>query len=206
MSEYTLKRDDLELLLRFFPVESDEQKRISFNQLKGYLSALALSPATITPEKWWEAVKALPGLSFDDKSQEVELCKILIRIDEKIKHVISTQAYPVPGYQSLASIPYGDSVVEQWCLGFMDGILVCENLWFSIEDSGVLEQIRLAFGVISLIANREHMSKEIEADDFENRVDDAQKILPQIMAQLDEIRASGVYAHFKEQEAQHTLH
>ena len=209
MSSQKLNKEELLLLLKFFPAEVSESHKLTFSRLKGYLVSLALSPVTITPEKWWEAVKALPDVSFENKEQEIEVCKILIKIDDKIKEGLTESVNQVPEYQDLSIAEAGSTAVEQWCLGFMDGVLVCEDIWFSTEDKSARENLELAFGVVSLIANREHIRKEMREADYDKRIDESQKFLPQVVLKLNEIRNSSIYDHFKidlDEETSQTIH
>jgi uncharacterized protein len=197
VSSHKLNQQELQLLLDFFPTQISEQQKLTFSRVKGYLTSLSLSPVTITPEKWWEAIKTLPEINFESKEQEVNLCKVMIKIDDSIKTAIKEGINPVPDYEDLAAVAYGSSAVEQWCRGFMDGVLVCEDIWFSVKDKKMTEDLELAFGVVALIADREQIKMEMRSEDYDQRIDDAQRFLPQVILKLDEIRGSYLYDHFK---------
>ncbi len=208
MSSHKLNQQELQLLLDFFPTQISEHQRLTFSRAKGYLTALALSPVAITPDKWWEAIKALPEIHFESKEQEVKLCKVLIKIDDSIKATLKAGVNPVPDYQDLASVDSGSSSVEQWCGGFMDGVMVCEDIWFSLKDKKLKEDLELVFGVIALVADREQINMERRSADYDRRIEDAQRFLPQAIVKLDETRNSSAYDHFNTEIVPqgHTVH
>ncbi|MCK4711119.1 MAG: UPF0149 family protein [Gammaproteobacteria bacterium] len=193
MVVHELNKDEKQMLLDFFPVDVSNDRKLTINRLKGYLTSLALSPVEISSEKWWDAIKVLPEIKIDSEGQEIELCKVLIKIDDKIKEFIKEAINQVPDYQDFSTQAFGSTAVEQWCLGFMDGVLVCEEAWFNIEDNDAIENLELAFGVVSLVADREQIKKEMKESDYDKKIDEAQKFLPQVMLKLDEMRNSSLY-------------
>ena len=103
----------------------------------------------------------------------------------------------MPDYQDISTQAFGSTAVEQWCLGFMDGVLISEEVWFNIEDNDAIDNLELAFGVVSLVADREQIKKEMEDDDYVKKIDEAQKFLPQVILKLDEMSNSSLYDHLK---------
>ncbi len=197
MVEHELNSDEKQLLHDIFPEDVSNDRKLTINRLKGYLTSLALSPLEISSEKWWDAIKELPEVKIDSKDQEIKLCKVLIKIDDKIKDLIKEAINQVPDYQDISTQIFGSTAVEQWCLGFMDGVLVSEEVWFNIEDNEAIENLELAFGVVSLVADREQIKKEMKEDDYEKKIDEAQRFLPQVIFKLDEMRNSALYSHLK---------
>ena len=198
MVEHELNNDEKQMLLNFFPLDVSNDRKLTINRLKGYLISLALSPVDINSEKWWEAIKELPEIKIDSEAQETELCKVLFKIDDNIKEFIEQAINQVPDYQDISTQIFGSTAVEQqWCLGFMDGVLVSEEAWFNIEDNDGIENLELAFGVVSLVADREQVKNEMKQDEYDKKIEEAQKFLPQVVLKLDEMRNSSLYDHLK---------
>ena len=197
MVEHELNKDEKQMLLDYFPVDVSDDRKLTINRLKGYLTSLALSPVEISAEKWWEAIKELPEIKIDSEAQETKLCKVLIKFDDKIKEFIKQGINQGPGYQDISAQAFGSTTVEQWCLGFMDGVLVSEEVWFNIEDNNAIENLELAFGVVSLVADREQIKNEMEEDEYDKKIEEALKFLPQVILKLDEMKNSPLYDHLK---------
>ncbi len=180
--KFSLK--SLDTLQRYFPTEGSCIDKISFYRLKGYLTALACAPSTVLFSDWWDALKALPDLTLESEQDENELLPLMMTLmDKTLESVVAGQAEP-PEPVDLSNYDYGSSPVEQWCQGFMEGLRLSEEEWFSIKEDDARKRLELSFGVVALLASRENMKRKVDAEQFDERINRAQQMLPQVVGEL----------------------
>jgi len=174
----------LKTLQIYFPTEGSCTDKLSFHRLKGYLTALACAPISVPFAQWWEALKALPELSFESEEAENELLPLMMTLmDKTLESVVAGRAAP-PEPVELSQFDYGTSPIEQWCQGFMDGLKLSEEAWFSVDDEHEKENLELSFGVVAMLATRENMKRKVDAKQFDERMNSAQQLLPQVIQGL----------------------
>ena len=190
MSDPKFTRHALETLQIYFPTEGSCTDRLSFHRLKGYMTALACAPVSVPFSQWWEALKALPELNIESAEAENELLPLMMTLmDKTLESVVSGRMVP-PEPVELSQFDYGSSPIEQWCQGFMDGLKLSEEAWFSVDDEKERENLELSFGVVAMLATRENMRSKVDAAQFEERMRVAQQMLPQVIGHLYKVGKS----------------
>lgn len=174
----------LKTLQIYFPTEGSCIDSFSFHRLKGYLTALACAPTSIPFTQWWQALKAQPELNIESEQAENELLPLMMTLmDKTLESVAAGRAVP-PEPVELSQFDYGTSSIEHWCQGFMDGLKLSEDAWFSVDDKQALEELELSFGVVAMLATREKMRSKVDAEKFDERMQAAQQMLPQVIGHL----------------------
>jgi len=174
----------LEMLQRYFPIDGFDPRKPSFNRLKGYLTALACAPILIPFTQWWGALKELTGLEFDSEQAENDLLPLMMTLMDKSLESVASGQVAIPEPVDLSQYDYSTAPVEQWCQGFMEGLGLSEEVWFSLEDKGEQESLELSFGLIALLASRENMRRKVDAEQFDERMNSAQQMLPQVVERI----------------------
>lgn len=174
----------LETLEKYFPAQNCGVDKLSFHRLKGYLTALACAPETVTFSEWWGALKALPELNIESDDAENELLPLVMTLmDKTLESVVADQVTP-PEPVELDNYDYGTSPIEQWSMGFMGGLELSEDKWFATKDEKEIEMLELSFGIVAMLANRESMRRKVDAEQFQERISVAQKMLPQVVKKI----------------------
>lgn len=174
----------LETLEKYFPAQNCDVDKLSFHRLKGFLTALSCAPETVPFADWWGALKALPELNIESDEAENELLPLVMTLmDKTLESVVSEQVAP-PEPVELDNYDYGTSPIEQWSMGFMGGLELSEDKWFATEDEKEIEMLELSFGIVAMLANRESMRRKVDAEQFEERIKVAQKMLPQVVQKI----------------------
>ena len=172
----------LETLQRYFPTEGSCADKFTFHRLKGYMTAVASAPVTVPFAQWWGALKAFPELNIESDQAENELLPLMMTLmDKTLESVVAQQVSP-PEPVDLSHFDYGTSPVEQWCQGFVDGLKLSEDDWFAMEDAK--DNLELSFGVVALLASRENMKRKVDTEQFDERINGAQQLLPQVVKGL----------------------
>ncbi len=174
----------LETLQRYFPTEGSCTDRVSFHRLKGYLTALACAPVSVPFAEWWGALKALPELDIESEQAENELLPLMMTLMDKTLESVVAGKVATPEPVELGNYDFGASPIEQWCRGFMDGLKLSEEAWFSIDDEKERENLELSFGVVAMLATREDIRRKVDTAQFEERMNSAQQMLPQVVERL----------------------
>jgi len=202
MIESKFSREELETLHHYFPVGGDSDRRLTFNRLTGFLTAIDCSPVTITPSAWWQALKDLPELGIDSEEDEQRVQPLLFKLNREIASSLVFKSSVIPKRVELSDYPFGSAPAEHFCRGFMDGILVSEDAWFDLDDEHALEGLETGLGVIAVLASREEIKDEVEAAEFDERMERAQEFLPEVVEHLHNLGQSALYAHLHEDEAE----
>ncbi|MDH3354065.1 MAG: YecA family protein [Chromatiales bacterium] len=187
-TKFTLQT--LEILQRYFPLEKSDAQTFSFYHLKGYLTALVCSPVPLSFAEWWAALKTAPGLDIQSKEAENELLPLMMTLMDKTRDALVAGQTALPEPIELADYDYGSTPVEQWCQGFMEGLRLSEDVWFSPEYEEERENMELSFGVVAMLASREDMRRKVDAEKFDERMNSGQKMLPEIVRRLFQIGKS----------------
>ncbi|MCW8982640.1 MAG: YecA family protein [Gammaproteobacteria bacterium] len=182
MSDTKFTLQALQTLHNCFPAEGGEQK-LSFHRLKGFLSAVASAPHAIPFANWWGALKDLPELEIDSETEN-ELLPIMMTLMDKTVESLAANQMVSPEPVNLGEYDYGSTPIEQWCHGYMDGIKLSEEVWFSMEDEQERDGLELSFGIVAMLATRENMRRKVDAEQFETRMEAAQQMLPQVVERL----------------------
>ncbi len=174
----------LQTLEKYFPTHDCGVDRLSFHRLKGYLTALACAPETITFAEWWGALKALPELNIESDEAENELLPLLMTLMDKTQESVVAEQVAPPEPVDLDNYDYGTSPIEQWSIGFMGGLELSEDQWFSTDEQKEIEMLELSFGIVGMLANRENMRRKVDPEQFNERIKVAQNMLPQVVQKI----------------------
>ena len=190
MSEQKFTLQTLETLQRYFPLEKNDAQQFSFYHLKGYLTALACAPVSVSFADWWGALKTLPELEIASDKAENELLPLMMVLMDKTQGSLAAGVMALPEPIELSDYDYGSTPIEQWCQGFMEGLRLSEDKWFSAEDEKAKENLELSFGVIAMLASRGDMRSKVDTSKFDERMNSGQQMLPQIIQRLFQIGQS----------------
>lgn len=159
--------DELDRFLR----TSAEDDSLLLDGVHGLLTALAIGPASMTPEEWLPQILRQP---FKDNQQGERVLDLLARLNDSIPAELSVEAYqPILGEIDPDEILGADPdepmlTAAGWCEGFSRGIDLHAPLWEKrlAEDPQLME---LLGPIMALAVDEGILASEVE---FEHLSDD----------------------------------
>lgn len=122
----------------FLDADDLHEEALDYIAAHGYLSALCICPEPISEEEWLDALFAEPPQYADSTEQET-IEKTLSQLKAHISQQLGSDAdLELPCELDLTEEP-DDSDLRGWCIGFMEGVFLHEEAWFSEAEDEVSE-------------------------------------------------------------------
>ncbi len=149
-AEPLLTEKEFDELDRFLMSDRCSDETMAMDALHGYLTAIAIGPATVSVDEWLPRVwgpDAGDAPDFRDDQQAAHIRALLARALEEI--VVTFEVAP-KDFEPLFSVHQwkGKEVLdaEAWCWGFLEGISLRDAAWQPLRDSpqaSLLRALRL---------------------------------------------------------------
>lgn len=124
--------------LQAFLDQDIHEEMMTYIQAHGYLTALCICPTEI-PEQEWLDILFGENPQFASAEERKEIEQALIGLKMQILRILSSEedlSLPCdldPGEE------LEDSEIHGWCMGFMEGVFLREELWFANSEEEVSE-------------------------------------------------------------------
>lgn len=166
-------------LQTFLDLDTHEEM-MTYVQAHGYLTALCISPEP-TPDQEWLTILFGENPQFESDSQRQEIENALIGLKAQISRELSSEEE--------LSIPCDldpednleDSEINGWCMGFMEGVFLNEEAWFSKGEDEISELL-LPIMVGSTLFDEQPEFAEISQDT--DLVADMLERIPELLTAL----------------------
>ncbi|WP_407644313.1 UPF0149 family protein [Entomomonas moraniae] len=124
-------------LQTFLDLDTHEEM-MTYVQAHGYLTALCISTETI-PDQEWLAILFGENPQFQSDEQRQEIEKALIGLKAQISRELSSEEELTIPCELDPGEDLEDSEINGWCMGFMEGVFLNEEVWFSKGEDEVSE-------------------------------------------------------------------
>ncbi|AWM79529.1 YecA family protein [Gammaproteobacteria bacterium ESL0073] len=124
-------------LQTFLDLDTHEEM-MTYVQACGYLTALCISPETI-PDQEWLAILFGENPQFQSDEQRQEIENALIGLKAQISRELSSEEELTIPCELDPGEDLEDSEINGWCMGFMEGVFLNEEVWFSKGEDEVSE-------------------------------------------------------------------
>lgn len=124
-------------LQTFLDLDTHEEM-MTYVQACGYLTALCISPETI-PDQEWLAILFGENPQFQSDEQRQEIENALIGLKAQISRELSSEEELTIPCELDPGEDLEDSEINGWCMGFMEGVFLNEEIWFSKGEDEVSE-------------------------------------------------------------------
>lgn len=124
-------------LQTFLDLDTHEEM-MTYVQACGYLTALCISPETI-PDQEWLAILFGENPQFESDEQRQEIENALIGLKAQISRELSSEEELTIPCELDPGEDLEDSEINGWCMGFMEGVFLNEEIWFSKGEDEVSE-------------------------------------------------------------------
>lgn len=170
---------DLDALRTLLDQEADEGA-LDLVATHGMLTAISISPTALPAEEWLEALFDGPFPEVADAAAQRER---LLRWQQVIAGTLAHgELLPLPC--PLVASPEGDTPLTDWCIGFMEGMFLREDDWYT-KDEDYVADLTLPMVVISDL---------IDDPDMQSLRRD-RKLLKEMSAQIPDV-VSELYLFF----------
>lgn len=167
-------------LQAFLDADELHDEALDYIAAHGYLTALSICPEPVPAEEWIEALFAEPP-HYRDAAQETDITAGLLQLKAHIeRQLASDDDMVLPCELDLGDEP-DDSDLRGWCVGFMEGVFLREEVWFEDAEDEVSELL-LPIMVASGLFDEQPDFAEI-AKDFD-LVDSMVEQIPEVLTAL----------------------
>ncbi|OXR66351.1 hypothetical protein IPC1577_26750, partial [Pseudomonas aeruginosa] len=130
--------EKLSRLQAFLDADDLHEEALDYVATHGYLTALSICPEQVPEREWIDALFAEPPhYRSDEERQEIETS--LEQLKAHITRVLaSDEDLELPCDLDLGDEP-DDSDLRGWCIGFMEGVFLREEVWFEQAEEEVSE-------------------------------------------------------------------
>ena len=172
--------DQLQRLQAFLDADDLHDEALDYMAACGYLSALAISPEPVADEELLAELFAETP-PYESPAQQDEIIGTLLELKARIaRELASDEDLELPCELTLGDEPdYSD--LRSWCIGFMEGVFLREEAWFSNDEELVSELLLPIMVASGLFADQPEFA-EIHED--EDMVEDMAEHIPQVLTQL----------------------
>lgn len=125
-------------LRAFLDADDLYEEALDYVASHGYLTALSICPDPVLEEEW---IPELFGQEPDykDAAEQEEITEALRQLKAQIaRQLASDEDFEFPCELDLGDEP-AESDLRAWCIGFMEGVFLREDIWFEDDEEEVSE-------------------------------------------------------------------
>ncbi|MDY7218118.1 YecA family protein [Denitrificimonas sp. JX-1] len=150
-------------LQAFLDADELHDEALDYIAAHGYLTALSICPEAVPADEWIDALFAEPP-SYRNEEEAADIEAGLLQLKAHIqRQLASDDDMDLPCELDLGSEP-DDSDLRGWCVGFMEGVFLREEVWFENAEDEVSELL-LPIMVASGLFDEQPDFAEIARDD-----------------------------------------
>jgi len=154
----TLSQADIEDLTRFLADPKRPESTLCFQELQGFLFAVACSPEIIPPSDWLPAISDNEDLRFKDDFEMQKIMGLIIGVYNGINESVLERSKSLPpGCQFQPDIDDNfdsELAISQWSQGFMAGHDWLTEVWDEYLPEGIDEEFGSTAMVLSFFSSR----------------------------------------------------
>ncbi len=167
-------------LQAFLDADELHDEALDYIAVHGYLTALSICPEPVPAEEWIEALFAEPP-HYRDEAEEADITAGLLQLKAQIeRQLASDDDMALPCELDLGDEP-DDSDLRGWCVGFMEGVFLREEIWFEDAEDEVSElllPIMVASGLFDEQPDFAEIAKDVDL------VDSMVEQIPEVLTAL----------------------
>lgn len=132
--------EQLTRLQAFLDADELHEEALDYVAAHGYLTALSISAEDVPEREWIDALFSEPP-HYSSEAQHVEVEATLVALKAHIaRQLASDEEFELPCDLDLTEEP-DDSDLRGWCIGFMEGVFLREEVWFENAEEEVSEML-----------------------------------------------------------------
>ncbi|AIR91627.1 UPF0149 family protein [Pseudomonas cremoricolorata] len=132
--------EQLTRLQAFLDADELHEEALDYVAAHGYLTALSISAEDVPEREWIDALFAEEP-HYASEAQHTEVEATLVALKAHIaRQLASEEDFELPCDLDLTDEP-DDSELRGWCIGFMEGVFLREEIWFENAEEEVSEML-----------------------------------------------------------------
>ena len=129
-----VSKSDLDYLDKWLASEESPPNSMMLSDLDGFLTAIAIGPKVILPSEWLPVLWGGGAPEFKDQMQAQRIMETILGRYNEILHTLDTDPDTLdPIFWSKRD---GTVIVEDWAMGFLDGIQLRLQHWVPLLKPG----------------------------------------------------------------------
>ncbi len=154
-----LSESDVRDLSKFLASSRRPEGTLSFQELQGFLFAVASCPEMVPPSDWLPIVGNVEDLCFQDQSEAQHIVSLIMTLFNQVNTSVMERSDQMPtgcGFLTdlEANVDEG-STVSQWSRGFLLGNDWLAEVWDELVPDSVAEEYGSLVMVLSFFATRQ---------------------------------------------------
>jgi uncharacterized protein len=154
-----LSQADTAELTDFLNDEKRPDDTMSFQELQGFLFAIACSPELIQPSDWLPIVSDDEDIGFKDQSEAQQILGLIMALNNQINSAVLERSNKMPnGCEIHSDVEANfdeEMAISQWSCGFMLGHDWLADLWDEYVPESQDDEIGSSAMVLSFFASRQ---------------------------------------------------
>ena len=155
-------------LQAFLDADELHDEALDYIAAHGYLTALSICPEVVSADEWIAELFAEPP-HYRDATEEADITAGLLQLKAQIqRQLASDDDMELPCDLDLGEEP-DDSDLRGWCVGFMEGVFLREEVWFEDAEDEVSElllPIMVASGLFDEQPDFAEIAKDYDFPDY----------------------------------------
>jgi len=130
-----LSDDELDELDRFLMSDATNEESMDIAMLDGFLTALAIGPNTLPPSRWMPVIWG-GEMVWESEAQAKRMMSLVFRHANDI--LFTLRSYPDDFEPLLYEREHEGKkipIIDEWCIGFVQGMALDEEAWRPLLDS-----------------------------------------------------------------------
>lgn len=163
-------------------LDSDElfAETLDYMAAQGFLAALCICPGELTEEQWMAELFAQPP-KYASAEQQEDIEDALLQLRASIERSLAgDESFALPCELDLGDEP-DESDLRAWCIGFMEGVFLNEDIWFDGDEEEVSSLLLPVMVLSGLFDEQEDFADMAEDPDL---IDDMQEQLSEVVTSL----------------------
>ena len=154
-----LSQADIAELTKFLIDKNRPEGTLCFQELQGFLFAVACSPEMVRPPDWLPIISNDGDIGFQDESEAQQILGLIMALYNQINMAVLERGDGMPSgceFQTNVEANFGEEVaVSQWSRGFMLGDDWLADLWDEFVPESMDEECGACAMVLSFFASRQ---------------------------------------------------
>jgi yecA family protein len=153
-----LSQADIAKLTKFLINENRPEGTLCFQELQGFLFAVACSPELVRPPDWLPIISNDEDIGFDDQSEAEQILDLIMILYNQVNIAVLERSNKMPmgcEFQEAIEANLDEKVeISQWSRGFMLGHDWLAGLWDELVPESLDEECGSCAMVLSFFSSK----------------------------------------------------
>lgn len=153
-----LSKSEIKVLAEFLDGPERPDGTFTFQELQGFLFAVACSPELVPPSDWFPIISDEKDIAFNDEEESQQIMSLIMSLYNGINEAALSRSNSMPvgcEFQADVEDNFDDELpISQWSLGFTMGHDWLAEVWEDYSPDELDEEIGATTMVLSFFGSR----------------------------------------------------